>query len=58
MNETKNGQWLGFHEGIWQKECNVSDFIKTNYRLYECDESFLSGISAKTVDSIIPPDRG
>ena len=43
-----NRQWNGFNEGIWQNECNVSDFIKKNYTLYEGDDSFLAGTTEKT----------
>lgn len=35
--------WKGFKEGNWQKEVNVSDFIKLNYEEYLGDSSFLSG---------------
>ena len=36
-------EWKGFKEGVWTKEINVSDFIKTNYKGYDGDESFLEG---------------
>ncbi len=41
-------EWLGFEAGVWQKEIDVKDFIEKNYRLYEGDNSFLSGTTAKT----------
>lgn len=41
-------QWIGFNEGIWTKEINVSDFIKTNYKAYEGSEDFLVGPTEKT----------
>ena len=34
-------EWIGFVDGPWQKEINVSDFIKKNYKPYDEDESFL-----------------
>ena len=33
-------EWASFHEGIWEKEINVRDFIQRNYHPYEGDESF------------------
>ncbi|HIT37611.1 MAG TPA: formate C-acetyltransferase [Candidatus Onthousia faecipullorum] len=41
-------EWKGFKEGAWTKEINVSDFIKTNYKEYVGDESFLEGTTEKT----------
>ncbi len=41
-------EWKGFKEGVWTKEINVSDFIKTNYEKYDGDESFLEGATEKT----------
>ena len=41
-------EWKGFKEGVWTKEINVSDFIKTNYKEYVGDESFLEGTTEKT----------
>ena len=41
-------EWKGFKEGVWTKEINVSDFIKTNYKGYDGDESFLEGTTEKT----------
>lgn len=41
-------QWIGFNEGIWTREINVSDFIKTNYKAYEGSEDFLVGPTEKT----------
>lgn len=43
-----NGAWDGFQPGAWQKHINVRDFILLNYTLYEGDESFLAGPSART----------
>lgn len=40
--------WEKFVPGIWQKEINVSDFIKKNYTEYLGDESFLKSVSSKT----------
>ncbi|MFL6446942.1 MAG: formate C-acetyltransferase [Bryobacteraceae bacterium] len=40
--------WSGFRRGLWQKEINVRDFIQRNYELYEEDESFLAGATART----------
>lgn len=40
--------WQGFKEGNWQKVIDVRDFIQTNYKPYEGDDSFLSGITEKT----------
>ena len=41
-------EWKGFKEGAWTKEINVSDFVKTNYKGYDGDESFLEGTTEKT----------
>ena len=43
-----NNSWNGFKTDVWQKECNVSDFIKKNYTLYEGADSFLAGPTDKT----------
>ena len=40
--------WKGFKKGAWQDGIDVSNFIVSNYKEYRGDESFLSGISAKT----------
>lgn len=40
--------WRAFNGGDWQNEINVSDFIQKNYKPYEGDESFLSGIAEDT----------
>ncbi len=40
--------WRDFSGGDWQKEVNVSDFIKKNYKAYDGDESFLAGPTEKT----------
>ena len=40
--------WRGFHEGLWQKEIDVRDFIQRNYEPYEGDESFLKPATART----------
>lgn len=40
--------WREFHEGLWQKEINVRDFIQRNYEPYEEDESFLKPATART----------
>ncbi len=41
-------QWKGFKTNVWNKEINVSDFIKKNYTMYTGDESFLSGPTERT----------
>src|SRR3954462_7443575 len=41
--------WTGFRLGLWQKEINVRDFIQRNYEMYEDDESFLAGATARTI---------
>lgn len=41
-------EWASFHEGIWEKEINVRDFIQRNYHPYEGDESFLQGPTPAT----------
>src|SRR3954462_4899881 len=41
--------WSGFRQGLWQKEVNVRDFIQRNYEMYEDDESFLAGATARTI---------
>ena len=39
---------IGFKPGVWQKEINVSDFIKNNYTEYTGDETFLAGPTEAT----------
>jgi formate C-acetyltransferase len=41
--------WVGFKEGKWQEEVNVQNFIQNNYIPYDGDDSFLKGISEKTL---------
>ena len=41
-------EWKGFKDGAWTREINVSDFIKSNYKKYDGDESFLVGPTDKT----------
>jgi len=40
--------WLGFRQGLWQREINVRDFIQQNYAPYEGDESFLAPATTRT----------
>jgi formate C-acetyltransferase len=40
--------WNGFNKGKWQTEIDVRDFIQTNYLPYDGDDSFLTGVTAKT----------
>jgi formate C-acetyltransferase len=40
--------WEGFHEGLWQREINVRDFIQRNYEEYEGDASFLAPATERT----------
>ena len=40
--------WEGFHDGLWQREINVRDFIQQNYEPYEGDESFLASATERT----------
>ena len=39
---------IGFKPGVWQKEINVSDFIRNNYTEYTGDESFLTPATEAT----------
>ena len=41
-------QWNGFKGDQWKNGIDVSDFIQKNYTLYEGDDSFLVGTTAKT----------
>ena len=34
--------WIGFNEGTWCNQIDVSNFIKLNYHNYDGDETFLS----------------
>lgn len=43
-------QWNGFNLNRWNKEINVSDFIKHNYTAYYGDSEFLEGPTARTCD--------
>ena len=40
--------WTGFTSGVWQNEINVRDFIQTNYKPYEGDDSFLAAATPRT----------
>ncbi len=44
----KHQNWNGFHEGAWQDEINVRDFIQQNYTEYTGDSSFLADATART----------
>ena len=44
----KHANWTGFNPGAWQDEINVRDFIQTNYKAYEGDESFLAAATPRT----------
>ncbi len=44
----KHKNWEDFKAGKWQEEISVRDFIQTNYRPYEEDDSFLAGATART----------
>ena len=46
--EKMKEQWKGFRGGNWCNRIDVKDFIQNNYKAYEGDKSFLSGISNKT----------
>ncbi len=37
-----------FKDGLWSKEVNVTDFVKTNITPYEGDASFLVGVTDRT----------
>ena len=41
-------EWKNFKGDLWKNEINVSDFIKSNYKEYTGDESFLTGTTEKT----------
>ncbi len=41
-------QWQGFSGSLWKEEVNVRDFIQTNYKPYNGDESFLAGPTEAT----------
>ena len=40
--------WQGFQTGKWTKEIDVRNFIQKNYTLYEGDDTFLEGVTART----------
>ena len=40
--------WRNFKKDLWDKEINVKNFIETNYKTYNGDESFLAGPTDKT----------
>ena len=44
----KHTNWSGFNPGVWQDEINVRDFIQTNYKSYEGDDSFLAAATPRT----------
>ena len=41
-------QWKSFKGGNWCNRIDVRDFIQTNYKSYEGNESFLCGTTSKT----------
>ncbi|NLC93578.1 MAG: formate C-acetyltransferase [Treponema sp.] len=42
-------EWEGFNpKGLWTSEINVRDFVQSNYKEYDGDESFLSGPTSAT----------
>ncbi len=41
-------QWKGFVSGNWKNRIDVRNFIQTNYKPYEGDESFLCGPTERT----------
>ncbi|GIP34160.1 formate C-acetyltransferase [Paenibacillus sp. J2TS4] len=41
-------QWMGFHNGNWQQEIDVRDFILRNVTVYTGDESFLAPATENT----------
>lgn len=41
-------EWKEFKKGLWCNQINVRDFIKSNYKPYTGDESFLVGPTEKT----------
>ena len=47
-----NTAWRGFKGSKWQKEINVSNFIKENYKPYTGDEGFLAGPTEKLKESL------
>ena len=38
----ENQAWESFNGRLWKEECNVRDFIQSNYTMYNGDESFLA----------------
>lgn len=40
--------WENFKEGYWQKDIDVEDFIRLNFKSYEGDDTFLAPISNNT----------
>ncbi len=44
----KHQNWNGFVAGAWQDEINVRDFIQTNYKVYEGDDTFLAAATPRT----------
>lgn len=45
---TAENPWLGFEQGLWQREINVRAFILKHVTPYYGDEAFLSGPTART----------
>ncbi len=41
-------EWKNFKKDLWNKEINVSNFIKNNYTKYDGDENFLENKTQKT----------
>lgn len=49
MDIWKNSCWRNFKDGNWNKEIDVSNFIKLHYTYYDGDESFLETPTDRTV---------
>ena len=41
-------EWNGFKGGRWEKEINVAEFVRLNYRPYDGDEKFLAPATEAT----------
>ncbi len=50
MSTLEYSEWEGFHLDRWQSTIDVRNFIVTNYKLYEGDDTFLAGPTEATKD--------
>ncbi|MBE6021105.1 MAG: formate C-acetyltransferase [Clostridiales bacterium] len=41
-------EWKGFNTGLWTEQIDVEEFIRSNYKPYDGDDTFLAGPTERT----------